>query len=265
MNKRLIKQFIIIGIILLIIISVVSVFLFMPKPSCFDKIKNQKEEGIDCGGPCEPCQGLKNPQIIWLEVLPVKDSFYAIAAKIKNLNQNYGSGLIPFQFDFYDSFGNLVLSKTATTFLTPNQSKYLVETRIISDVEIVSAKLSFGKIKWQKLDNFELPQIIVTDKKYQFLSGQEGVFSKASGVIVNKSNYDFDEIGVDIILWGENNKLLGINNTFAHTVLSGQERFFEALWTNRILEDVVSVEMEVETNVFDSENFIKKYGGYLTE
>jgi len=26
-----------------------------PKPSCFDGIQNQGEEGIDCGGPCKPC------------------------------------------------------------------------------------------------------------------------------------------------------------------------------------------------------------------
>jgi len=26
-----------------------------PCPSCFDGIQNQGEEGVDCGGPCEPC------------------------------------------------------------------------------------------------------------------------------------------------------------------------------------------------------------------
>ncbi|MBN2014301.1 MAG: hypothetical protein JW778_03895 [Candidatus Altiarchaeota archaeon] len=26
-----------------------------PKESCFDGIKNQGEEGVDCGGPCDPC------------------------------------------------------------------------------------------------------------------------------------------------------------------------------------------------------------------
>ena len=25
------------------------------EPTCFDRIQNQGEEGIDCGGPCEPC------------------------------------------------------------------------------------------------------------------------------------------------------------------------------------------------------------------
>jgi len=26
------------------------------KPTCFDGIKNQDEDGVDCGGPCQPCQ-----------------------------------------------------------------------------------------------------------------------------------------------------------------------------------------------------------------
>ncbi len=42
-----------------------SAFLFKvfkreAKPSCFDNIKNQNEEGIDCGGPCKSCTLCEN-------------------------------------------------------------------------------------------------------------------------------------------------------------------------------------------------------------
>ena len=29
--------------------------IFPTRPSCFDGIQNQGEEGVDCGGPCQPC------------------------------------------------------------------------------------------------------------------------------------------------------------------------------------------------------------------
>ena len=58
MTKRNIKQI----IIALIFFSILFGFGFLiysisikPDPSCEDGIKNQKEEGIDCGGPCLPC------------------------------------------------------------------------------------------------------------------------------------------------------------------------------------------------------------------
>ena len=29
----------------------------VPYPDCYDNIQNQNEQGVDCGGPCAPCQG----------------------------------------------------------------------------------------------------------------------------------------------------------------------------------------------------------------
>ncbi len=34
----------------------IKVVAFAPKESCFDRIKNQNEENVDCGGVCRPCQ-----------------------------------------------------------------------------------------------------------------------------------------------------------------------------------------------------------------
>jgi len=32
------------------------------KPSCYDNIKNQGEQGVDCGGPCEACKAVEEPK-----------------------------------------------------------------------------------------------------------------------------------------------------------------------------------------------------------
>ena len=32
-----------------------------PEPTCFDGIKNDGEEGVDCGGPCKPCPVVEQP------------------------------------------------------------------------------------------------------------------------------------------------------------------------------------------------------------
>ena len=59
MNKYIKKQ-IIIAFVYLIILAVIGTgfyFLFLKPtlPSCSDKIQNQGEAGVDCGGPCSLC------------------------------------------------------------------------------------------------------------------------------------------------------------------------------------------------------------------
>ena len=37
---------------------------FLTQPTCFDGERNQNEENIDCGGPCDPCiVATKNPKV----------------------------------------------------------------------------------------------------------------------------------------------------------------------------------------------------------
>ena len=58
-----------------------------PTTTCFDSIKNQGEEGIDCGGPCDPCVIKKEmPQksnigsiILWIVILIILLGLVALA------------------------------------------------------------------------------------------------------------------------------------------------------------------------------------------
>ena len=62
-----------------------------PEETCFDGIKNQNEEGIDCGGVCKPCVELPAPKKVplmkafligWLIIL-----FVIILERISKINK----------------------------------------------------------------------------------------------------------------------------------------------------------------------------------
>ena len=270
MARRFSKQ-LIIALIFLLILSGFGFLVYyfsQPAPSCFDGIQNQGEEGIDCGGPCLPCElvNIKEIEILWIKALPGQNDFYDLAAQIKNPNQNYGSGQVPYHFELYDSKDNLIAQYSGSTFILPNQTKYLVQARIEASQasnRISEVNLSFGEIEWQKLEDYQLPQLFIQQKEYHLLESEELGFSQAKGVLINKSNFYFDKIDIDILLFDSSHHLLALNTTEVRTLLAGQGRDFVATWFEKIEGQVSFVEMEAETNVFDPANYLSPIKGEL--
>ena len=168
MTRRTTKQFIIALIFIFILsgIGFLVYYLSQPAPSCSDGIQNQSEEEIDCGGPCPSCQlvYIKDIEVLWTKAIVSQGNFYDLAAQIKNPNQNYGSGLIPYQFELYDSKNNLISRSAGSTFILSNQTKYLLQTKIASSQPVSQLKLSFGQIEWQKMEDYQPPQLFVQQK-----------------------------------------------------------------------------------------------------
>jgi len=257
---RIFKQ-IVIG---LIFVSLLGGFIFLcyyllkPSPSCDDKIRNQGEEGIDCGGPCPPCElaEIKEIEVLSIEAVPNGPGFYDVVAQIKNPNQNYGSGRLPYQFDLFDEQNNLIGKFAGTNFILPNQTKYLVQLKLAAAAPLNRVKLSFGDIKWQKLDGLQLPQLAIQQKEYSVLN-EGAVYSRAKAVLINKTNFDFDKIDIDILLFDASRKIIGLNTTETRSLLAGQERDFTVAWFSPVAGEAAFVEIEAETNIFDLDNYLK--------
>lgn len=260
MLARAYKQ-IIIGAIFVAIVTLFGFLIYKiyiePKPSCFDGIQNQNEEGIDCGGVCEKVclPTLNKIEVYWATAIPAVDNYYNVAARLRNPNQNYGTGKIPYQFKLYNASGQEIAQRSGLTYILPNQTKYLVQTRIYSSQEIVRAELILSEdIKWQKFSEFQEPNLTIKDKAYY------SMYTKASGVVINNSNYDFDKITVDVLLFDANQHVLSANTTEINTLLAGGDRHFIVTLQKEFNQQIDNAVMEVETNVFNSDNFMKRFG-----
>lgn len=261
MKKRIFKQIVI--VLIFAVCLGVAVFagywIFRPSPSCADKIKNQEEEEVDCGGSCPVCElmEIKEIEVLRIEAVPGGAGFYDIVAQIKNPNQNYGSGKLPYQFNFFDGQNHLIGKFVGESFILPNQTKYLVRLKLKTTAFLDRAKLVFGDIGWQKLDDYQPPQLVVQQKEYLAL-GEEAVYSRAKAVIINKTNFDFDKIEIDILLFDASRRLIGLNTTEVRSLPAGQERGFSAAWFSPLAGEPSFVEIEAETNIFDTDNYLKK-------
>lgn len=261
MSRRLTKQ-IFIAFIFFIILAVgffLIYFAVQLEPSCSDGIKNQNETDIDCGGVCSSCE-LARPEkieVVWSKAVLSQNNFYDVAVKINNPNQNLGSNQIPYALRLYDRNNVLAGERSGTTFILPNQTKYIIELKIESAEVVNNIQISFGEIKWQ-LSEESLPRLTILQKEYSRLDNTpEG--DQVKGIIVNESEVSFSKVYVSILLFDSDHKLVGLNIAEIENLLTGQKRSFVAVWFKNIDKHVAIIETEASTNIFDETNIEGKY------
>lgn len=268
MEYRLKKQVIIAGVFFLLLVSFFSsgYFLFFQRnPTCFDKVQNQGEESVDCGGPCVSCEelNLKNPEIKWAKIFKVESGLYDVGALVSNVNINYGSGTVPYVFTVYGLNGKVLAEKRGNGFILPREEKYILEPGLrIAEIPR-SVVLEFGKTKWQKFDNFEANNFTVYGVSYGIIPLEKrGIgFFEVYGNFVNKTPFDFEKVAVNSVLYDapldRRGMPVAINKRIENTVRSGEDRAFKMIWPAVPTGRVLGADIRVETNVFLSDNFLQ--------
>jgi len=263
------KRIIIILIYLLIIFLIswgVYYFKFYHPPSCVDGIKNQNEEGVDCGGVCpDSCSPAAQPLVVGeMGVVPSGiNGKYDYYVKITNPNATFGDKVFYYTLKLKDSGGNVLATRNGSNFILPGEDKYVIESNIESSQAPVAYDFKINSSDWVEFNSYyEKPDLQIVNKQYNEISGGNG-FSEAYGLLKNKSPYDFDLIKIEILLKDSNGRILAINSTQMNTVVSGEQRDFKVSWPNRFSGTVANMETQTEVNVFRSDTFMKRT--YKTE
>ncbi len=253
MKKRLRKQIIIASLFFYIVAAVgLSFYFFKKTPPIYPVTSLVKLKGI---------------QTLWVKLIP-NGEFYDFVARIKNPNKHYGTKDLSYTIKLLDEKENLLGVKNDTTYILPDETKYIIAVFLKSEVKPTRAEIEFPEnleLEWQKLRIFEKPRILIRELRYQQLKNEPG-FSEVSGVAVNKSFYDFDKVGLNVVLYNKEQQPIAAARTQIRTLLAHSEkvadteRYFEVTWYNPFEGLVEQTDVEAETNIFDLENFMIKYG-----
>jgi len=262
MEKRFAKRLVIVLIylILLALIAFVVYSAMKPKETCFDKIKNQKEEDVDCGGTCVPCKKIVTQDLTVTDkglVESGRQGTYDFWAVVSNPNNSYGTKLFQYEIKIKNSSGSVVSERNGTGFILPGEHKYIVENNLESDAVSNSLEFNILKTEWVEFNNYyEKPNLKIVNKNYNPISSGAG-FSEAIGLLKNESPYDFSIIKIEVILKDASGKIVALNSTEMRTVKSGEEREFRAFWPVSFPGDVQNVETQADVNIFESDAIIK--------
>lgn len=262
--SRSIKRTVIIFIYLAIFfLSGWLVYLWLkPAPTCTDGKQNQNEQGIDCGGTCQKqCE-----KVFKAQDLIIKEKFfvsggpgnYDVMMRVSNSNNQLGGSNFSYEFSLKDASGNVLAKRSGRSFVLPVESKYIIETGIETSTAPQSVDVSIIDLKWTEFFDYERPELNIYNKRYDLISSGIG-YSEAKGLLRNESAFDFDSVKINVVLRDENGQPIAFNKTEMNTINSGEQRDFRMLWPVNFPGSVQGVEMEAEANVFNSQNFIKKY------
>jgi len=255
MIRYLRKKITILVVFLVILLAIgLGIYLIIrPEEStCFDGIQNQGETGIDCGGPCGACPHPKELEIISQDFIFTTSDNFDLVAEVRNPNANWGAESMIYEFTFYNANNQLIGSKQGSTYILPQETKYIVEQRIYLTETPSLMKFELADINWQKLIGFSELQIRVKTKNPRIMDGKYNLY----GAIENKSNYNLDKIEAVGLLFDEDYGIIAVGKTEIRTFLIGETRDFEINWPSANKE-IYSSEIKVYTNIFLDENFMK--------
>jgi hypothetical protein len=266
-SQRTIKRLVIICVYLVILGLIGTGFyrLFRTAPTCKDKIQNQKEEGVDCGGPCTACEKMptaENLKVIEKAIVPGGAGKYDTLVKITNPNSLLGAARFDYFFNLLDGSGKIVAKSAGSNFILPGQTKYILAFNLSPEAIPESLDFEISSFEWSKFSEYQQPDIAIYSREFNLASGGETGFAKLTAKMRNQSGFDFRQITDKAVIRNGKGDPVAVNQTGFNDVRMNEEREVNFNWSSTFQIDPVSakIEIEPEVNVFESENYMKQHG-----
>lgn len=241
---------------------------FPTLPDCFDGIKNQDELGIDCGGTCEnKCplgprpDDAKEIQVEWAKYVQSEVNAYDLAAKVINQNKYWGLEKYNYEFKIKDKNGVEILSAKGSSYLLPNSYDYVVVSSQEIKGEPGEIELVLSEEKWASVnETYGIASLAFQINNKTYLPRDINGFPAVTGYLVNGTTYDFSRIDIKAALYGENENLLAISALNVDSMMAREERYFSSILGATPAEKIANMDFLAIANIFDSENFMRRYG-----
>lgn len=261
--ERNVKRSIIIGIYAFLTVMFLSMitWIVMPDPTCHDGKLNQKEEKIDCGGPCAACyEEIIGKDLVVQKafIVPAGEGVFDTVIEIHNPNALFGGQKVFYTIALKDASGAEILTRSDQTFILPNENKYIIEVEWRTPQAPAKAEVTIDKVEWVKFTDFDSPQIVVRNQRFGLVKNAPG-YAEAFGLVSNESPFDFHNVVINVVLFDDRGVPIAVNKTVQNTLDSDTQREFRLVWPQSFPGTLKSAEMQAEANVFDSLNFMKKY------
>lgn len=229
-----------------VIIIVAIIFIKATAPTCDDGKQNQNEQGIDCGGTCQPCLGeIKNLIVVWSKVFKLKNGKFDTAAFIDNPNLSAGIPSLKYKFKLYDEKNILVAIKEGEVFINPNESRLIFETNIDTGQRVpAKAFLELSNnIEWERIEK-EKAALVISKKEFSNDS-----VPKLSAIIDNKSSFIIKDIFSSAVLYDRDRNAVAVSSSRIDYIDGNSSKEMIFTWPEPFAEEPAGSDIFVSTNL----------------
>lgn len=189
-------------LVLVLVVFIVYQSKLKPEQTCFDNIKNQNEEDVDCGGLCvQRCDilRLKPPtQEGAVRIFPLASGQVILLAEIKNPNTDYGISQFSYIFNIYGDEYIILETIKGTTSLYPGEKKYLYTPDATKTIDIIlDARIEFSGIEWKRASEYVKPAVSAPQNVTTEIDDAR---ARVSGNIYNQSALMLKNVNIVAIL-----------------------------------------------------------------
>lgn len=248
MSSSFVKQ-IIFGALYIVMITAVGYGIFTairPQATCFDNKKNQKEEAVDCGGPCESCaiKHLKPITASPVTIVPASADTISTFFELTNPNTTYGAQHITYSLTFYDIQGMVLHTLTRGSFLYPAEIRTIADVGLSLKVaEIVRAEVSLTDTSWVLASGFSKPHI--DTRSITIETNIEKNMTIVRGLVVNRSALPLARVSVGAIIKNDIGIPTGISKTVLSTLAAFEERAFSIFIPGSTEGEITSADVKL--------------------
>lgn len=190
-------------------------FLIFYKPAtCFDRVMNGRERGVDCGGRCERmCPADFYPvEVVWSRYEKIAPGIYNIAAYVRNPNIDGEAVNVPFKMVMFDSRGIPIAEKTGKMTIPPHRNSlaFIGSVNVGESVPAASPVFEFTakEFDWRRTID-PLQNLVIGEKTYT----EEDTGSSLMVSIQNTSLDPISNFTVFAVLYDANKNAIGFSKT----------------------------------------------------
>ncbi len=218
--------------------------------------------------PVDPATLLPEAPVVHTPIAVLKTAFLPgandsldVMLQLQNSNERVGAESFTYTLKFLDESAAVVFEQTEDSYILPAETKYVTSLgNTFAGVETVKeVQVFLNDAEWKEIEEFTGISLVTKGREFQATEDGRGV--EVVGTIANSTSFDFRRVKVNVILFDDNDKVIGINATVLDDVKSNSERFFQATWfRDDIQGNVRGLQTSVETNFYDAGNFLTNVG-----
>lgn len=231
-----------------LIVSTVLIVVFgtyfgvaMWKPaSCFDRVQNQGEAGVDCGGPCQfYCDAqAKDLRISWARAFKASEGIYSLMAYIENPNRNMIARNVPYRFQLFDERGIMLLEERGETYVTQEALTGIFFGRV-NLRSTVPYRTTFEWLEepaWERANR----DLSVSVNEYAFVEGSIGTELRAT--VANDEPIVLNDVEVIVVMYDSSDNAVAASQTYIDMLPPRGERRVAFAWPYSLPERLGRVE-----------------------